>query len=93
MHLRDGAVEPPAGAHLAPVDDVALHYRGEFHDISDISVITEIIALPEISSRGSARRWSASRRQIGWNWMDNWREGWRMDAHICGPGPVIMVKM
>ena len=44
MDLGDGAVDSPAGAHFAPVEDEFLHGVGQFHvsSISDISVMTEI---------------------------------------------------
>ena len=29
MHLRDGAIDAPAGAHFAPVEDEFLHGGGE----------------------------------------------------------------
>jgi hypothetical protein len=42
MHLRDGAADAPARAHLAPVQHEFLGNRRQFHDFSEISVISEI---------------------------------------------------
>jgi hypothetical protein len=43
MDLRDRAVDAPARAHFAPVEDIALLGWTEFHEVlSLISVITEI---------------------------------------------------
>ncbi len=39
VHLGDGAVDPPAGAHFAPVQDELLHGVGELH-VFIISVIS-----------------------------------------------------
>jgi hypothetical protein len=46
MDLRDGAVDPPLGAHLAPVKNKSLCYRMKFHGYTlaatESSVNTEI---------------------------------------------------
>src|SRR5688572_9204983 len=53
--LGHGAVDPPAGSHLAPVKDELLHYRGKLHSSSPvISDITEItVACQEKAHRES----------------------------------------
>ena len=53
VDLRDGAVETPATAHLAPVNDVALHGVGEVHIVLPvISVLTEIIDASIMTASG-----------------------------------------
>src|SRR6185312_6872231 len=51
VDLGDRAIQSPAAAHLAPVDDVAMHDGGEFHVFSDISVFSEIIVNIDSLSR------------------------------------------
>jgi hypothetical protein len=55
MHLCDGAVDAPAGSHLAPVEYELLFNRRKWHRVSGISVITEITALKVNVVKGLVR--------------------------------------